>query len=703
MNYKYITIVLLVLCTFAQAEQLENIVVDVDDSNVSVAKNEIDEIRHSPMPVSVIDAKRFHGRNISLNEVIKRAAGVRLKQQGGLGSRSTIAIHGLEGKRVKLFLDGSPINAPDGTFGINDIPIQLIERIEVYKGVVPARFGGDALGGAVNVVTIDPEGSYYDFTTSIASYGEQRITALVKEKFDKYNLQIGGGVLYSKADNDYMMESPFVKGLKIKRDNAKYKSLVLAFVGNVKEYWFDQITWEIVRYTSDKEIQGIKSYIGKAKNKSTFDVAAFRFEKEKFLFDNLALDYKFLYGELTLNHIDKARTCFNFDGSTRNCPGYGIGELTGVPHDSKDKQEEFRHDLNLHYVINNEHAINFHLNSQDSTYKPNDPLATKYLKFDAGKYPSKSTNTIVSLSYESNYLDKKLVNDMGIKYYKYDYDIIPNKKLAGLNIETNKHKGNEFGFYESIRYEPIKNLYVKASYEHAFRLPNNSEIFGDGGYIRPAPNLIPEEADNFNFSVLFDSYDFRDFQWFKAEASVFHKKLKNMIKLQPGANAAGYVNVGEVEVKGFELEANVEFDENWYVYANYTNQTLVDKLKYESGSKTKLSPTYNLDIPNVPNQYANFGVEYMMTDVVLEDSYLKLFWEGNWADEYFYGYELSRFQSRKIDAQISHTLGLEYTFNDDKTIFSLEVHNVTDEKITDVFNYPLMGRTYHFNLRYTWL
>jgi len=661
------------------------------------------KLTHSPMPVSVIDMTKFHGRNISLNEVLKRVAGVRVKQRGGLGSRSTIAIHGLEGKRVKIYIDGTPLNSPDGSFGINDIPIQFIERIEIYKGVVPAKFGGDASGGAVNVVINEYKGDYIDLTYSAGSYSEHRAQFVFNKHFKEYNIEAGFGGFYNKAANDYIMNSPYVDGLKIKRDHAGYESFVLAQAGEIKDRWFDEINWEFIRYESKKEIQGIKTNIQEATNESSINIANFKFIKDDFFLDNLEFEYIFTYADLELNHIDKATTCYNFDGSERNCPGYGIGEITGTPHDSKDKQEEFRQDLNLHYIINNSNALNFHLNSQNSKYTPNDPLATKYLGFDAGAYPSDSTNTVLSLGHESTYLDKKLVNDMGIKNYRYDYDIIPISKMAGLNLTTNKHKGEEIGFYESMRYEPIKDLFVKASYEHAFRLPNNSEIFGDGGFIAPAPNLIPEEADNINFGVIFDSYEFYNFPWFKAEANIFYKNLKNMIKLQQGANRAGYINMGKVEVKGFELEVSVDLNENWYIYGNYTNQTLKDKQKYESGSNKKPNPTYNLDVPNVAKQYANLGLEYKTLGVFRDDSMLKLFWESNWADEYFYGFEMSRHQHRKVDAQISHTAGFEYAFNDDNNILGFEVRNLSDEKITDVFNYPLMGRTYHLNLRYTWV
>jgi outer membrane receptor protein involved in Fe transport len=190
--------------------------------------------------------------------------------------------------------------------------------------------------------------------------------------------------------------------------------------------------------------------------------------------------------------------------------------------------------------------------------------------------------------------------------------------------------------------------------------------------------------------------------WLKAEATYFARDLKNMISLQPVNRASQYVNLGEIEVEGFEFELKADISDDWYTYFNYTNQELTDKQKYLEGTDSSPNPTFGLDVPNVPNQYASAGIEYKNVGLFRQDALLKLFWETVWVDEYFYGWELSRFQDRKIDAQISHTAGFEYSFHNDEIIIGFEVRNLTDEENTDVFNFPLMGRSYHFNLRYTW-
>ena len=64
-----------------------------------------------------------------------------------------LSLDGFSGKHVKLFIDGVPQEGVGSSFGLNNIPINFADRIEVYRGVVPVGFGTDALGGVINIVT----------------------------------------------------------------------------------------------------------------------------------------------------------------------------------------------------------------------------------------------------------------------------------------------------------------------------------------------------------------------------------------------------------------------------------------------------------------------------------------------------------------------------------------------------------------------
>jgi vitamin B12 transporter len=65
-----------------------------------------------------------------------------------------------------------------GTFGIANVPVNLVDTIEIYSGVVPIRFGADALGGAVNLVTNqDLRGTHAHASYEVGSFDTHRVTA----------------------------------------------------------------------------------------------------------------------------------------------------------------------------------------------------------------------------------------------------------------------------------------------------------------------------------------------------------------------------------------------------------------------------------------------------------------------------------------------------------------------------------------------
>ena len=113
-----------------------------------------------------------------------------------------MSIHGLEGKRVAIYIDGFPLNSPDGSFDINDIPIDAIKYIEIYKGIVPAEYGSDGLGGAINDVTIGDEGDLVGCTQEFDSFGTAKTLVSVTKTLDKTGMQIVGGYFHNQSENN---------------------------------------------------------------------------------------------------------------------------------------------------------------------------------------------------------------------------------------------------------------------------------------------------------------------------------------------------------------------------------------------------------------------------------------------------------------------------------------------------------------------
>src|SRR5690606_18056514 len=123
-------------------------------SDVTVeAKSVVRETEELPYSVTAIDAKPLQNLNLDVNQALNTVSGIRIMEEGGLGSNFTFTLNGFSGNQVKFFMDGIPMEYFGSSLSLNNLPINLIDRIEVYKGVVPVHLGSDALGGAVNIIT----------------------------------------------------------------------------------------------------------------------------------------------------------------------------------------------------------------------------------------------------------------------------------------------------------------------------------------------------------------------------------------------------------------------------------------------------------------------------------------------------------------------------------------------------------------------
>ena len=156
----------------------------------------------APLTVSVLGLQQLEGTASSLNGVLQRVAGVTVRATGGVGSASRISVRGLEGKRMGMFVDEAAMGQMSNFVNIDDIPTDMIERVEIYKGIVPYKLGGSALGGAVNVVTKEYPEHYFDASYEVGSYNTHRFNTIYKHRIPGTHLQGGAGGGWSSSDND---------------------------------------------------------------------------------------------------------------------------------------------------------------------------------------------------------------------------------------------------------------------------------------------------------------------------------------------------------------------------------------------------------------------------------------------------------------------------------------------------------------------
>jgi hypothetical protein len=96
----------------------------------------------------------WEGRGLSAAEILSTLTGIQSYTQGGMGSFQTVSIRGIAARNVLICIDGIPLNdASGGAADLGAIDLNNIEKIEVYKDRVPAKFGGAGIGGAINFIS----------------------------------------------------------------------------------------------------------------------------------------------------------------------------------------------------------------------------------------------------------------------------------------------------------------------------------------------------------------------------------------------------------------------------------------------------------------------------------------------------------------------------------------------------------------------
>lgn len=668
----------------------------------TISQQQVREIRQSPFAASVLEGKLFINRATDISHIISQIPGISIRNEGGLGSPSRLNIHGLEGRQVALFINGDPVYSPDGSFGITDIPVQVIKRIEVYKGLVPAKYGADGLGGVLNIETLDIYNrDYVDLTYQYGSFNTHRSTAILKKWLDAPGILLGCSGFLNYSDNNYWMDVP-EQDIRVRRNHDQYTSGAIFLKAEFKKWWFDAANIEYSHYLNRKDIQGLKNDIRNAQSSSSIGTIGFKVEKKGFLFKNLDLISSTNIPISQYNLTDTSKHIWDFRGNYHYL--HTGGETDQFPHQLINNQAALLHRLNLNYSINPNHNLSLNHTLKYNHLTSQDEPAFKLAGYHTSSYPSSLLTQITGLAHQFLTVENKFQNQFLIKFYQFRSKVTDTKhrRLQEISPE-NKHAKSFLGYGNGISFLIFPQLRGKISYEHAFRMPDPEELFGDGLFIAPSNNLIPEQADNFNASLQFNQQDFLGIKKIGFELNGFYKRINHMIRLLSDGFVLGYTNVDQAKVEGLEAECKLDFNTNWYAHMNLTYQNLHDIAPFVPGTNVP-SPTYGLRLPNIPWIYGGFGVAYQQQGLfsISKHEYSRIYLESSYTGSYYFNWNISKNQNRSIPEVFYHNIGLEQSFRQGKYTLGAEIRNLSDERVYNQYNMPLPGRSLNFKLRYIW-
>jgi len=672
-------------------------------------------IAQSPFSVQSIDLKKSYDKGGDVGEVLNRASGVRLRSDGALGAPVQINLGGLQGKAVRLFKDGIPVELFGHGFSLGTIPVNMLDRVEIYKGVMPLYLASDALGGGVNLVSRQEYKNFGELSYEAGSFNTHRVTGngLWKSKDRKWYLGTNSSFNYS--DNSYKVNAPFPSGTsnfkEVKRfHDATRTYYAEGYAGIQNRTWADDLRLTLISSSFYKEIQNDsqmdKAY-GEAFSKERNYTSLLTYKKN-FWNEKLKVNAIGTYSLFKTRFIDTATVRYGWDGEV-----IGRNLRPGEVNLGNNQQIDYRFfssRLNLSYALSDQHALDFSELYYQQNRKGSDPLGaiSAIEAIDVLSVPAVYRKDNTALGLRSSWLGKEMESIVALKYYHFQTEGYTTDNF-GMGYRSSG-SGQQLGYLGGLRWSR-GNYLLKASYEYATRLPDEYEIFGDARLIKENMDLQPEKSHNINLNGQYRLENGE--RSLTLSAGLFYRRVKDIIFLQLDIPFSRYINYEQARVKGFELEANYVPAKRWNFGANVTYQD-IRRIGIKEAMFRNLEDSR---IPNVPYFFGNFWLNTYFWDVLGKGDRVELSWNGNYTHRFFL-HAIPKNQEpglfEKVEniqtsliiprdgrlGQLTNNAGVYYHFAKPKVTLAGECRNIGDVKLYDNFNVQKPGRAFYLKLLY---
>lgn len=676
---------------------------------VVVVSNGVTRLKRSAFNAVALDTKALQNSTQNLSEALTQAPGMKIRESGGVGSDMQLMMDGFTGKHIKIFIDGVPQEGVGSSFGLNNIPVNYAERIEVYKGVVPVGFGTDAIGGVINIITkknrnkwfLDASYSYGSFNThkSYVNFGQTFRSGLTYEI----------NVFQNYSDNNYYVDTPvkdFTTGAinkkkieHVKRFHDTYHNeAVIGKIGFVDKKWADRLMFGFTYSHMYKDIQtGVRQEVvfGGKYRKGYSIMPSLDYRKRDFFVRGLDVVLTANYNKNMTNNVDTSSYEYNWRGEMRplRMPGEQSYQNT------RSDNNNWNGTLTANYRIGKAHTFTFN-HVINAFRRSNQSLLNE--DSEANAIPKETRKNISGLSYRLMPTEHWNLSVFGKYYNQFIAGPVATSSAQDDYIRTT-NSVSAMGYGAAGTYFILKSLQAKLSYEKAYRLPTNEEMFGDEDLETGDISLKPENSDNVNLNLSYNETFGKHSVY--VEGGLIYRNTKDYIQrnisdLSGGKYGATYVNHGRVETKGYNISVRYGFA-NWVsVGGNFTQMNVRDNVKTVTSGTNQESLTYGARMPNLPYQFANSDVTFYWRNLWKKGNTLSVTYDNLYMHSFpLYSEAVGSESEFVVPTQFSHNLTLSYGIQNGRYNISFECRNLTNEKLYDNFSLQKAGRAFYGKVR----
>ena len=624
--------------------------------------------------VSEVDTTQRDAAIETTTDVLQEAVGVQVQRFGGLGAFSTISIRGSSPNQVPVYLDGIPLSqAQEQTVNLADLPLDSVQRIDVYRGTVPVGFGGGGIGGVVNLITKPAsDTASTELSSGYGSFETRKVVASHTEQLDGVDVLAHLTYLGSKGDFTYRSNNGTDQNknddFTATRTNNAFDSVGMLLkgsrdVGNgfvldaAEEFFF-----------KNQGVPGPASATGPSSQK--FDATSL-LELRSLTYARLrttglaggAVDTSAsAYGVYNLQEFDDPLGAFGAAENTHNQTGLLGVNNTGTWYAPLGQAvgwfDELAYEEFFPYNATNE-ASGFPNSGPDQTR-----LRATLAAQDAIPLLSDRVNLVPSLRYE-HLLDQ--------------FSGVNSSNIPDTPAETNNLDLWTPAIGAQVRVTPW--LSVRANLGQFERAPSFSELFGTTGSVVGNANLKPETGINrdIGFLASTDAYGWIDRA--ELEYAYFHNNVTDLIAFEQASRTTFRAeNIGDARITGHEVSLTGTALAHVGIDVNYTHQ--------DSANLSVTSPAGN-QLPLRP-------ADELFARTELFNRWGKLYYEYTYTSSD----PTDPVNFKVVPSRSIHTVGFVATPRPWMAI-KFEAANLTNADIRDLGNFPLPGLSFFGSVKIT--
>lgn len=454
--------------------------IDLDDAVVSANRIETKR-RLAPTLVNVLGSKMFDlTQSTCLVQGLNFQPGVRTEDDCQNCGFTQVRINGLDGHYSQILINSRPIySSLNGVYGLEQIPSNMIDRVEVVRGGGSALYGASAIGGTINVITKDPIRNSASFGHTFMSLGHN--------SFD--NITMGNASLVTdnnKAGVYVFGQSRERKGYDYDRDGyTELPELSNQTFGLNSFYRLSPYSRIGVQYHSTHEFRRGGNNLNMAPHEANIA------EQAEHNIQGGGINYDFN----APNQKDKVNAYFSFQTTTRKSYYGGIGE--GTPEDMETAEKAYGRTHDFTYVLGSQYVHSF----PRLLFMPSD------LTFGVEYNHDRLKDIILGYNHEL-----KQSTGIGSFFFQNEWK---NKQwsflLGGRLDKHNLINHVIFSPRVNVRFNPIDDINIRLSYASGFRAPQTFDedlhvgVVGGERLVTVLDKNLKEERSN-SFSASVDLY-----------------------------------------------------------------------------------------------------------------------------------------------------------------------------------------------------